>query len=220
MPLERLGHYHLLQQIGSGGMGDVFRAHDDHLDRDVAIKILRSAEVDPSSRRRLLEEARAASQLNHPNICTIYEVGESEGVAYIAMEYIAGRPLSDIIAADGFPTEKVIRYGIQIADALDHAHQHHIVHRDLKPANVVLTAGGTAKVLDFGLARRLQGREIEETTRSTVNLGEYGAAAGTLPYMAPEQLRGQLPDTRWISGRSGLFSTRWLADIGLFPAGR
>src|ERR1700756_2796183 len=171
MAIERLGHYRLLEQIGAGGMGEVYRARDERLDRDVAIKILPfSIRDNLPARSRLLEEARSASQLNHSHICTIYEVNEEGGVAFIAMEYVAGRSLSAIIPPEGLPTEQVVRYGTQIADALAHAHQRRIVHRDLKPANVTVTPDGNAKVLDFGLATRLRTEVLEEVTLSRANL--------------------------------------------------
>jgi serine/threonine protein kinase/Flp pilus assembly protein TadD len=197
MSIERLGHYRLLQQIGAGGMGEVYRARDERLDRDVAIKILPVRNRnDIPARSRLLDEARAASQLNHAHICTIYEINEENGVTFIAMEYVAGRSLNAVIPPDGLPTEQVIRYGTQISDALAHAHQRHIVHRDLKPANVTVTPDGNAKVLDFGLATRLRTDEIEEVTRSLVNFNKSEPIAGTLPYIAPEQLRGEAADAR------------------------
>ncbi len=204
MAIERLGHYRLLERIGIGGMGEVYRARDERLDRDAAIKVLPlSIRGNLPACNRLLDEARSASQLNHAHICTIFEVGEESGVAFIAMEYIAGRPLSAIIQPDGLPTEQVLRYGTQIADALAHAHQRRIVHRDLKPANVIVTPDGNAKVLDFGLATRLRAEEIEVVTRSQVMLSESEPLAGTLPYMAPEQLRGEPADARadiWALG--------------------
>ena len=190
-------HYRVLEKLGAGGMGEVYRAHDERLDRDVAIKILPlSVRDDPAARSRLLGEARSASQLNHSHICTVYEVGEENGVAFIAMEFIAGRSLRGIIPPDGLPVEQVVRYGAQIADALAHAHQRRIVHRDLKPANVAVTPDGSAKVLDFGLATRFREEEIGAVTQSHVNLGKSELLAGTLPYMAPEQLRGEAADAR------------------------
>jgi eukaryotic-like serine/threonine-protein kinase len=204
MAIERLGHYRLLEKIGAGGMGEVYRARDERLERDVAIKILPPGiRDDLSARNRLLEEARSASQLNHAHICTIYEVNEEDNVAFIAMEYIAGRPLSAVIPPGGLPTEQVVRYGTQVADALAHAHQRRIVHRDLKPANVTVTPDGNAKVLDFGLARRLRTEDLDAVTRSRVSLDESEPCAGTLPYMAPEQLRGEAADARtdiWALG--------------------
>lgn len=204
MAIERVGHYRLLERIGAGGMGEVYRARDERLDREVAIKVLPpNVQDDLRARDRLLEEARSASQLNHSHICTIYEVNQDNSVAFIAMEYVAGRPLSAIIPLEGLPTEQVARYGTQIADALAHAHQRHIVHRDLKPANVTVTPDGIAKVLDFGLAIRLRTEELEAVTVSQVQLGESQPLAGTLPYMAPEQLQGGPVDARsdiWALG--------------------
>jgi serine/threonine-protein kinase len=204
MAIERLGHYRLLERIGAGGMGEVYRARDERLDREVAIKILPpDVRDDLRARDRLLEEARSASQLNHSHICTIYEVNQEDSIAFIAMEYVAGRPLSAIIPPESLPTEEVVRYGTQIADALAHAHQRQIVHRDLKPANVTVTPDGVAKVLDFGLAVRLRSEELEAVTLSQLNLGDSEPLAGTLPYMAPEQLRGDPVDARcdiWALG--------------------
>ncbi len=200
-----LGHYRIVEKIGAGGMGEVYRAHDEQLDRDVALKVLpASALADPTARARLLREARTASALNHPHICTIHEVGEADGQAYIAMEYVAGQPLSALIPSDGLPVETAVRYGVQIAAALAHAHERGVIHRDLKSANVVITAEGEPKVLDFGLAKRLGGKELAEvTTQSQASLTQPGAVMGTLPYMAPEQLRGQGADARsdvWALG--------------------
>jgi serine/threonine protein kinase/Flp pilus assembly protein TadD len=204
MAIERIGHYRLLERIGAGGMGEVYRARDERLDREVAIKILPpNVQDDPQARDRLLAEARSASQLNHPHICTIHEVNQEDSIAFIAMEYVAGRSLSAIIPPNGLPTEQIIRYGTQIADALAHAHQRRIVHRDLKPANVAVTPNGSAKVLDFGLAMRLPPEELEAATVSQVQLGESDSLAGTLPYMAPEQLEGGVVDARsdiWALG--------------------
>lgn len=204
MPIERLGHYRLLEKIGAGGMGEVYRARDERLEREAAIKILPLRfRDDAPARSRLLDEARSASQLNYPHICTIYEVNEENGVIFIAMEYVAGASLSAIIPPGGLPTEQVVRYGTQIAGALAHAHQRRIVHRDLKPANVIVTPDGNAKVLDFGLATRLRTEELEDATLSRANLAESEPLAGTLPYMAPEQLRGEVADARsdiWALG--------------------
>ena len=150
MTLERgtrLGPYQIESAIGAGGMGEVYKAHDPTLQRTVAIKVLAKQDEDASA--RLLQEARAASALNHPHICTIHEVGEHEGQAFIVMEHVEGKPLSQLIPADGLPPESVIRYGTQIADALAHAHERGIVHRDLKSQNVVITPEGRAKVLDL-----------------------------------------------------------------------
>ena len=189
-----LGHYRIEASLGEGGMGVVYRARDTRLERDVALKLLSEKERAGGASRRLLDEARAASALNHPHVATVYEVGEAGGHSYIAMEYVAGRPLNQQIPADGLPVEQVLRYGQQIASALTHAHERGIIHRDLKSANVVITPEGHAKVLDFGLAQRL-GMELAEATQSR----EASAApvvAGTLAYMAPEVLRGEPADAR------------------------
>ena len=186
-------HYIVLEQAGAGAMGVVFRARDPRLQRLVAIKIpVPSAAINQELRARWLEEARATCALNHPNICTIYEVGEYEGQPYIAMEYLAGRPLNECIPNDGLPTETVLEYGAQIASALDHAHQNGILHRDLKSANVRQSGSGQVKVLDFGLAATFQPMETSTQTSPAENLG----APGTLAYMAPEVLSGSRADFR------------------------
>ena len=202
---QRLGHFRVVEKIGAGGMGVVYRAHDEQLDRDVAIKVLPAGSFrDPSARARLLREARTASKLNHPHICTIHEVGEAEGQAYIAMELVEGQALSARLAGGALPVEQVLRYGLQLADAVAHAHERGIIHRDLKSANVIITPEGRAKVLDFGLAKRLSGEEVAEATTQTMDsLTGPGAVVGTLAYMAPEQLRGQPADARsdvWALG--------------------
>jgi len=200
---QMLGHYRIEQKLGEGGMGVVYRARDTRLERPVALKLL--AEHGPSDTvdARLMAEARAASALNHPNVATIYEVGEAGGRGYIAMEFVEGRPLSNQIPPEGLPTETVLRYGAQVASALAHAHERGVVHRDLKSANVVITPEGQAKVLDFGLARRLGNADLAEVTRSTGSLSAAGEIAGTLHYMAPEVLRGEPTDGRsdiWALG--------------------
>src|SRR5262249_19870047 len=146
-PGDVLGSYRVERMLGHGGMGAVFLATDSTLRRQLAIKLLDSVDDNARSRARLLREARSAAALNHPNICTIYEVSEAAGAAFIAMEYVEGRTLSDRISEGPLPTQQIIHYGIQIADALDHAHTRKIVHRDLKSANVVTTHDGHVKVL-------------------------------------------------------------------------
>jgi serine/threonine protein kinase/Flp pilus assembly protein TadD len=198
---QTLGHYRIEAQLGAGGMGVVYRARDTQLDRTVAVKVIgESFEGDPKARARLLQEARAASALNHPNICTIHEVGEARGRAFIVMEYVEGRPLSAVTPAEGLPVDTVIRYGSQIADALAHAHERGVVHRDLKSSNIIVTPQGRPKVLDFGLAKRLHASESEGATR-TQGLTEEGTIVGTLAYMSPEALRGEPVD-----GRSDIWS--------------
>lgn len=188
---KTLTHYAIIEKIGAGGMGEIYRAFDTQLQRPVAIKLLGGALADdPEARDKLLQEARAASAVNHPNICTIYEVGEAEGQYFIAMEYVPGSALSQMIPRGGLPTEQVLRYGIQIADALDHAHRAGIVHRDLKSANVVVTPEGRAKVLDFGLARQLPHRKLRDMSQSQTEIADDSRLMGTLHYLAPELLGG------------------------------
>ena len=157
-----LGHYRIVSKLGEGGMGVVYRARDQVLQRDVALKFLGET-LGREARQFLLREARAASALSHPNICTVHEVGEADGEFYIVMELIEGKPLSVSIGTGGLPYESVMRYGAQIAGALTHAHGRNIVHRDLKSANVIVTPEGLVKVLDFGLARRLAAAQDEGT---------------------------------------------------------
>jgi len=198
---ETLGHYRITGKLGEGGMGVVFRARDDQLQRDLAVKLLSAGSLDDSiARARLLREARAAASLNHPNICTIYEVGEAEGRVYIAMELVEGRPLSQHLESGALAPDQVLRLGTQLADAVSHAHERGIVHRDLKSLNVIVTPDGRCKVLDFGLARRLPDESTE--TLQTM-LTEDGTVVGTPAYMAPEQLKGQTADERsdvWALG--------------------
>ncbi len=202
---QRLGPYQITAPIGAGGMGEVWRARDTRLERDVALKVLPAeALADETARARLVREARLASKLNHPHICTIHEVGDADGQTYIAMELVEGQPLNARVAAGPLPVDEVLRYGQQMADALAHAHARGVVHRDLKSANVVVTPEGQVKVLDFGLAKRLTGddpTEVSSVLEKT--LTAPGVVVGTLAYMAPEQLRGQPADARsdiWALG--------------------
>ena len=200
-PGTKIGSYLIQAPLGEGGMGAVYQAHDPTLQRTVAIKVLTKQDEDASA--RLLQEARAASALNHPHICTIHEVGEHEGQAFIVMEHVEGKPLSALIPADGLPPESVIRYGTQIADALAHAHERGIVHRDLKSQNVVITPEGRAKVLDFGLAARMPQADAEAVTKTQEAIPHAGMLVGTLAYMAPEVLRGEAATARsdiWALG--------------------
>jgi serine/threonine protein kinase/TolB-like protein/tetratricopeptide (TPR) repeat protein len=213
---SELGSYRLIEQIGAGGMGVVFRAHDNRLDRDVAIKLLPDSSFgDPAARARLLREARTASRLNHPHICTVYEVAEAVPLAegrpasgpaalFIAMELVLGATLAARLARGALAPAEVARIGLQLADALGHAHAQGVVHRDLKSANIMLTPEGRAKVLDFGLAKRVRGTEEgEAATSATPTATMPGTLTGTLAYMSPEQLRGQAADSRsavWALG--------------------
>ncbi|HEV8075300.1 MAG TPA: protein kinase [Candidatus Acidoferrum sp.] len=195
---QRFGHYLIEQKLGEGGMGVVYRARDEKLRRDVALKFLGVLPAGGSaSHENVLQEARAISALNHPNICTIYEVGEIDGKPYIAMEYVEGRPLTMEISSTGMALDQVERYGMQLADALGHAHSRGIIHRDLKSANVIVTPQGRLKVLDFGISRRLDtGQGGSETTRFDKSWESQHTFTGTLPYVAPEVLKGEDGDTR------------------------
>jgi serine/threonine protein kinase/tetratricopeptide (TPR) repeat protein len=204
-PGARFGTHDIVALLGAGGMGEVWRARDTRLDREVALKVLPPAALtDETARIRLLREARMASKLNHPHVCTIHEVGEAEGQAFIAMELVLGQSLGVRLSEGALPLEQVLLYGQQVADALAHAHERGVVHRDLKSANVVITPEGWAKVLDFGLAKRLAGEDLTEATTATHDtLTSPGTLAGTLAYMAPEQLRGKPADARsdiWALG--------------------
>ncbi len=198
------GKYRILEEIGRGGMGIVYKVEDTQLKRTAALKFLSpDSTAIPSREKRLAQEARTASALNHPNICTIYEVGETEGNSYIAMEYVEGRPLDRMIPPGGMPPDDVLRFGGQIVEAFEHAHERGVIHRDLKTANVMITPAGRVKVLDFGLAKRLITEELGEATRSQPSLTEEGMIAGTLPYLAPETLQGNPANARsdiWALG--------------------
>lgn len=192
-----MSHYRVLESLGSGGNGVVYRAEDTDLSRIVALKfLLKESGNDPKARERLRREARTASSLNHPNICTIYEVGEQAGEVFIAMEFVDGKPLSKSIPDIGLPVETVVRYGKQIAAGLQHAHSHGVMHRDLKSLNVIVTGEGDAKILDFGLARAGDPAEFDRQTLETVSAKETAGLAGTFPYMAPEQFEGRGTSTR------------------------
>jgi serine/threonine protein kinase len=199
-----LGHYRVTAKLGQGGMGVVYRAHDEVLHRDVAIKVVnKDSTLDSSSSQRLLHEARASSALSHPNICTIHEVGETEGELYIVMELVEGKSLHAMCEGTGLAAESVLRYGVQIASALARAHDRGIVHRDLKTANVVVTSDGLAKVLDFGLAKQVGSSLFDGPTLSFATVDGASSVSGTLPYMAPEILRGEPADYRcdlWALG--------------------
>lgn len=215
---RRLGHYQILEKVGAGGMGEVYRARDVRLERDVAVKVLPAGALsDDTARARLLREARIASALNHPHLCTVFDVGEADDHTYVAMEFVVGESLRERLAGGPLPVEQVIRYGAQIAEALEHAHERGILHGDLKSSNVMITSGDRAKVLDFGLARRLRGSEVKEATdvlhaeqlhssertRDVISEIQPGEFAGTLHYMAPELLRGEplrQPGDLWSLG--------------------
>jgi serine/threonine protein kinase len=199
-----LGHYKVVAKIGEGGMGVVYRGRDDVLHRDVALKVVKKdTGLDQSAGQNLLHEARASSSLTHPNICTIHEVGETDGEFYIVMELVQGRSLRELSRDGGLPPESVLRYGVQIASALVRAHDKGIIHRDLKSANIVVTPEGLVKVLDFGIAKRIGGGTSEGTTRVFESKQQASTLSGTLSYMAPEVLRGEAAHYRsdlWALG--------------------
>ena len=201
LPGTRLGAYEICAFIAAGGMGAVYRARHTLLGREVAIKTVGLDPSDDSAKRRLIREAQHASLLTHPNICSIHDVGEADGLPFIVMEYVEGRTLGEVIRAAVPPLRDALEYGVQIAAALEHAHRRGIIHRDLKSSNVLIDAEGKAIVLDFGLARRLPGNTGVQSREPTVTLPD--ALAGTLSHMAPEVLRGERADTRsdvWALG--------------------
>jgi eukaryotic-like serine/threonine-protein kinase len=190
---QTLGHYRILERVGAGGMGVVYRARDEQLERDVAVKVLPPGTLsDETARRHFRKEAMALAKLSHPNIETVYEYGTQDQMDFLVLEYVPGKTLANRLAAGPLAEKEIAALGMQIAAALEEAHERGIVHRDLKPANIAITARGEAKVLDFGLAKLL--RPDDELT--TDQLTETGMAAGTLPYMSPEQLRGEEVDAR------------------------
>jgi eukaryotic-like serine/threonine-protein kinase len=196
---QSLSHYRIIDKIGEGGMGVVYRARDERLKRDVAIKLLPpELMTDLERKKRFVQEARAASALNHPNIVTIHEIASEGGNDFIVMEYVAGKTLDRKIGRKGMKFNEVLKQAIQIADALSAAHAAGIVHRDLKPGNVVVTEEGRMKVLDFGLAKLMQVEPEDESSRasSIAMQTEAGRILGTAAYMSPEQAEGKLVDTR------------------------
>ena len=201
-----LSHYDIFGKLGAGGMGEVYLAKDTNLDRVVALKVLPGElAVDGDRLRRFVLEAKAASAVSHSNVAHIYEIGEADGVHFIAMEYVEGETLATRLKAGPLPPAEVVRIGREIAAALEDAHSHRIIHRDLKPANIMLTPRGQVKLLDFGIAKRglPLGEEMGDLATVTKGLThtEMGAVMGTLPYMSPEQLRGG-----WIDHRTDFFS--------------
>ncbi len=196
---ETVSHYRILEKLGSGGMGVVYRAHDERLDRDVALKVLPPECVaDPNRKRRFIQEARAASALNHPNIITIYDIDEADGVHFIAMEYVKGKTLDQLIARHGLRVGEALKHAVEMAAALAKAHSAGIVHRDLKPSNVMVTDDGLVKVLDFGLAKltELAPTGEAETVATAEPRTEEGTVVGTVGYMSPEQAEGKPVDAR------------------------
>src|ERR1700734_3953067 len=200
MPLSpgtKLGAYEIMAPLGAGGMGEVYRARDTKLGRDVALKML-PAEMaqDPERLGRFRREAKALAQLDHPNIVTIHSVEECDGIHFLTMQLVEGLPLDRLIPQGGLPVEQIVEIANALGDALAAAHEKGIVHRDLKPANVMVSNGGRVKVLDFGLAKDIRTADLSDATMTSANRTEVGMVMGTPAYMSPEQASGRPLDHR------------------------
>src|SRR5512132_379721 len=199
-PATRLGPYEIIAPLGAGGMGEVYRARDTRLKRDVAIKVLpQDVASSPERLARFEREATTVAGLNHPNIVTLFSIEEAEGTRFLTMELVEGQSLDHSITPGGLPAARVVELGIAMADALAAAHEKGVIHRDLKPANVMLTKDGRVKVLDFGLAKLAasdSNTDLTQAATTTTPPSDAGHVVGTVPYMAPEQIRGRAVDAR------------------------
>ncbi|HSZ64451.1 MAG TPA: tetratricopeptide repeat protein [Terriglobales bacterium] len=214
-----LGHYRIVEQIGAGGMGVVYRAHDEQLDRDVALKVLPAGTLaDDAARRQFRKEALALAKLSHPNIATVFEFSSQEGVDFLAMELIPGRPLSERLLSGAMPQPEIVRLTTQLAEGLAAAHDQGVIHRDLKPANLFVTPDGRLKILDFGLAKHTPKSSGADVTRSIT--ADTGTVSGTVPYMSPEQLRGLPVDPRSDIYAAGAVLHEMATGRRAFPQGQ
>src|SRR5216684_441971 len=213
----KLGPYEIQSPLGAGGMGEVYRAKDSRLDRSVPVNILPSHLSDnPDAKQRFDREARAISSLNHPNICTLHDVGHQDGVDFLVMEFLEGETLADRLMKGPLATEQVLKYGIEICEGLERAHKSGVVHRDLKPGNVMLTKTG-AKLMDFGLAKATPAGEAPASSLTMTISGPsaeqpltaQGTLVGTFQYMSPEQTEGKEADARSDILRWARCCTRW-----------
>jgi serine/threonine protein kinase len=192
---QRLGHYRIVEKIAAGRMVEVYRSHDEQLDRDVALKVLHLGMLrDKPARKQFHKEVVTLAKLNHPNIETVFEFGTQDRVDYLIMELIPGTALSEWLKGGPLPEEETVRLGTQIAHGLVAAHEQGVVHRDLKPGNLMVTPDGRLKILDFGLARLLRPTQAVDVRQSIT--ADTGTLTGTVPYMSPEQLRGEHADAR------------------------
>src|ERR1700730_18339600 len=218
----KLGPYEIIAPLGTGGMGEVYRARDTRLERTVAVKILPShLSEDAEAKQRFDREARTISSLNHPHICTLFDVGHHDGIDYLVMEYLEGETLADHLRKGPLPLERVLKHGVEICKGLERAHRSGIVHRDLKPANIILTKIG-AKLMDFGLAKTsVMGPSACSSPTITLStpaqaqpLTTQGTVVGTFQYMSPEQLEGKEADLRWQNAGDLGSELGWILDSG------